>query len=248
MHSRILKIVGGLATLGAAASLLGLGVFAFAMFPLSAFIMELAGAGWDTDWSQQIPIPSIGVQTSLWVVYVIPYFLLCVAAPLAIGSAILLSRSHVRRAGLATALVMLLTLSVSTYLFCYRPFRPGYLGAVSVTLGNFQTNAADQVTALVTVSNAGPYALELPFGCQVMMGESDGTGVMHRPVGDSVIEPGDVRYVSVAPPSEPNYWRVQAHCVKHYPPGWSSRMHSFVDAYVLKRQVWEVFSTPEIFQ
>src|SRR5947208_1168699 len=65
-------------------------------------------------------------------------------------------------------LVLLLALS---YLYLTRaPLRSGYLGPVSVSVQQLKTNALGQVTATVTVTNAGSHMIRCAVGTQVLRG------------------------------------------------------------------------------
>src|SRR5262245_66206514 len=62
--------------------------------------------------------------------------------------------------------ILVVSLSLTLYVICV-PLRAGYVGAVSVSLRGYQTNALGQREVLVFITNAGPQVLQLSTGIEI---------------------------------------------------------------------------------
>src|SRR4030095_13513541 len=129
----------------------------------------------------------------------------------------------------------------------FTPPRAGYVGAVSVSVRGFQTNAFGQREALVAITNHGPHVLQLATGTEIRgaNGWKDSSGLANHTTiaidADPTVPPGTGRVVAVPDPAATAPWRVFAFCQVRYSEGWSGKFGFIVDGYLLKRRPVEKF-------
>lgn len=128
------------------------------------------------------------------------------------------------------------------------PLRRGFLGPISISAPQCNTNAFGQVTATVTITNGGSHTIRFAIGTQVLRssnwvdaasGESNHYNLFVDP--NPLIAPQSERVVAVGIPATTSPWRIYALCQKEYPQHWSTRLRWVSDVYLLKRGVVEHF-------
>jgi hypothetical protein len=131
------------------------------------------------------------------------------------------------------AVVVIFLFTVSCYIFYVPPRKTGYLG---VAYSWSQTNTGSAVTYILDVHNGGPYRVHVSSGTETR----NGRFASYNMSGLTTVEPGGNAIISLTPlPSASPQARIVASFQKVYAPAWLARAQWYIDAYLLKRAVFE---------